>query len=81
MPFDKGDQKMGLPYAIRVLKNMGGLLSVSLDQNDLVFEVSYPKKILSIPDRDGLAGKSADLFMPVSDESPAAGPELTGLMD
>jgi signal transduction histidine kinase len=72
MPFDKGDQKMGLPYSIRVLKNMGGLLSVSQDQNDMVFEVSHPKKVLSIPEIDGLTEMSADLFMPVSDDSPVA---------
>jgi len=81
MPFDKGDQKMGLPYSIRVLKNMGGLLSVSQEQNDMVFEVSHPKKILSVPDLDGLTENPADLFMPVSDTSPAAGPEATSLIE
>jgi len=73
MPFDKGDQKMGLPYSFRVLKNMGGLLSVSQDQNDMVFEVSHPKRVRAVPEIDGLAEKSAALFMPASDDGPAAG--------
>jgi len=58
MPFDQeGDQKMGLPLSVRVLKSMGGLLSVTQEQNNLVFMVSHPKHVRNIPERDGILTK------------------------
>jgi hypothetical protein len=45
MPFDKDGQKMGIPASIRALRNMGGLLSFTQEQDDLVYRVSHPKGV------------------------------------
>ena len=45
MPFGEGDQAIGLPLSYRLLKIMGGLLSFSRSENDMIFTVSIPKKI------------------------------------
>jgi PAS domain S-box-containing protein len=43
MPFDKEGDMMTFPASIRALKNMGGLLSFSQEQDDMVCRVSHPK--------------------------------------
>lgn len=54
MPFNDGAQRIGLPISYRLLKNMGGLLSFSQRDNDMVFTVTLPKKGLSISEMDGV---------------------------
>lgn len=51
MPFNSGDHEIGLPISYRLLKNMGGLLSFSQGENEMVFTVSLPKKAPAVPDR------------------------------
>jgi PAS domain S-box-containing protein len=43
MPFDEGGESIGLPLCYRLLKNMGGLLSFSQEEDHMVFTVSLPK--------------------------------------
>ena len=43
MPFDEGGESIGLPLCYRLLKNMGGLLSFSQEEDHMLFTVSLPK--------------------------------------
>ncbi len=43
MPFDEGGHSFGLPLCYRLVKDMGGLLSYSPEDNHDVFTVSLPK--------------------------------------
>jgi signal transduction histidine kinase len=43
MPFAEGGQSFGLPLCYRLLKDMGGLLSFSQDNDFIIFTVSLPK--------------------------------------
>lgn len=45
MPFAEGGESIGLPLCYRLLKNMGGLLSYTSDQDHMVFTVSLPKAL------------------------------------
>lgn len=53
MPFDKDGQRMGIPASIRALGNMGGLLSFTQEQNDLVYRISHPKGVHHISGMNG----------------------------
>ena len=43
LPFDDGGQAFGLPLCYRLLKNMGGLLSFSQEEDHVIFTVTLPK--------------------------------------
>jgi two-component system sensor histidine kinase HydH len=43
LPFDDGEQAFGLPLCYRLLKNMGGLLSFSQEEDHVIFTVTLPK--------------------------------------
>jgi PAS domain S-box-containing protein len=43
LPFDDGGQTFGLPLCYRLLKNMGGLLSFSQEEDHVIFTVTLPK--------------------------------------
>ena len=43
LPFDNGGQAFGLPLCYRLLKNMGGLLSFSQEEDHIIFTVTLPK--------------------------------------
>ena len=43
MPFDKDDQMIGIPASVQALRNMGGLLSFTQENHDMVYRVSHPK--------------------------------------
>jgi hypothetical protein len=45
MPFSEGGQSVRLPLCYRLLKDMGGVLSFSQENNDVVFMVSLDKTI------------------------------------
>ena len=45
MPFAEGGESIGLPLCYRLLKNMGGLLSVLAEKDHMVFTVSLPKTV------------------------------------
>ena len=45
MPFAEGGQSFGLPLCYRLLKDMGGLLSLAQEDESIVFTVSLPKII------------------------------------
>jgi two-component system sensor histidine kinase HydH len=47
MPFAEGGESIGLPLCYRLLKNMGGLLSYTSEENHMVFTVSLPKSVRS----------------------------------
>jgi len=51
MPFAEGGESIGLPLCYRLLKNMGGLLSFTQDQDHMVFTVSLPKNIQPRPEK------------------------------
>ncbi len=51
MPFAEGGESIGLPLCYRLLKNMGGLLSFTQDQDHMVFTVSLPKNIKPRPEK------------------------------
>jgi len=53
MPFDEDGQKLGIPASILALKNMGGLLSFTKEENDLVYRVSHPKGDQSLSEMNG----------------------------
>jgi len=53
MPFNGRDQEIGLPISYRLLKNMGGLLSFSQGENEMVFTVSLPKKAMPVSEATG----------------------------
>ena len=43
MPFAEGGESIGLPLCYRLLKNMGGLLSYTSEDDHMAFTVSLPK--------------------------------------
>jgi two-component system sensor histidine kinase HydH len=43
LPFDDSGQTFGLPLCYRLLKNMGGLLSFSQEEDHVIFTVTLPK--------------------------------------
>ena len=43
LPFEEGGESIGLPLAYRLVKDMGGVLSFSLEDREKVFIVSLPK--------------------------------------
>jgi two-component system sensor histidine kinase HydH len=43
LPFDDDEQAFGLPLCYRLLKNMGGLLSFSQEEDHVIFTVTLPK--------------------------------------
>lgn len=45
MPFSKGGQSIGLPLSYRLLKNMGGNLTFTEEQDHAIFTVSLDKSI------------------------------------
>lgn len=54
LPFNSSEKEFGFPLSYRQLKNMGGILSYSRGEKDIIFTVSLPKKPLPGPDPDGL---------------------------
>jgi two-component system sensor histidine kinase HydH len=48
MPFDKDDHAIGIPVSVQALRNMGGLLSFSQGEKDMVYRVSHPKGVRHI---------------------------------
>lgn len=55
LPFDEEGQSLGLPLCYRVIKNMGGLLTVTRSESEMVFTVSLPKPAIEKgePQADG----------------------------
>ena len=49
MPFSEGGQTLGLPLSYRLLKNMGGSLSFTEEENHVIFKVSLNKSIKLMP--------------------------------
>ena len=47
LPFEEGDQTGGLPLSYRLLKGMGGLLSILQEDHDMLFTVSLPRAPMS----------------------------------
>ena len=45
MPFSEGGQTLGLPLSYRLLKNLGGSLSFTEEENHVIFKVSLNKSI------------------------------------
>ena len=45
MPFDEGGESIGLPLCYRMLRDMGGLLLPTLEEDYMVFRVSLPKTV------------------------------------
>ncbi|UCF00944.1 MAG: PAS domain S-box protein [Deltaproteobacteria bacterium] len=45
MPFAEGGKSIGLPLSYRLLKDMGGLLSLAQEQDWMIFTVSLPKTV------------------------------------
>lgn len=43
LPLDEGGQSIGLPLCYRLIKNMGGILSLSQERENTVFTISLPK--------------------------------------
>ena len=43
LPLDEGGQSIGLPLCYRLIKNMGGILSLSQERANTVFTISLPK--------------------------------------
>ena len=43
LPFDEGGQSIGLPLSYRLVKSMGGVLSVAQEKEAMIFTVSLPK--------------------------------------
>ena len=63
LPFEEGDERMGLPLAYRVVKNMGGSLTFSQHGGEAVFTTQLPIDPLSEPpdnDDPGDEGDDAD---------------------
>lgn len=44
LPFDEGGESIGLPLCYQLLENMGGLLSFTQEDTEVVFTVSVPKR-------------------------------------
>jgi hypothetical protein len=49
LPFQEGDERMGLPLSYRIVKNMGGALTFSQIGNEAAFTVQLPLGPLSEP--------------------------------
>jgi PAS domain S-box-containing protein len=49
MPFAEGGQSLGLPLSYKLLEDMGGLLSVTQEQDFMIFTVSLPKTVQPNP--------------------------------
>ena len=45
MPFDEGGESIGLPLCYRMLRDMGGLLLPTLEEDYMIFRVSLPKTV------------------------------------
>ncbi|MGB7064891.1 MAG: PAS domain S-box protein [Syntrophobacteria bacterium] len=45
MPFAEGGRSLGLPLSYKLLEDMGGLLSVTQEQDFMIFTVSLPKTV------------------------------------
>jgi two-component system, NtrC family, sensor histidine kinase HydH len=50
LPFNTSGSESGLPLSYRLLKNMGGLLSYSQGEKEMIFTVSLPKQAAVPPD-------------------------------
>ena len=60
LPFEEGDERLGLPLAYRVVKNMGGSLTFSQHGGEAVFTVQLPIDPLSEPPEDSEDDAAAD---------------------
>ena len=49
MPFAEGGRTLGLPLSYKLLEDMGGLLSVTQEQDFMIFTVSLPKTVQPNP--------------------------------
>ncbi len=49
MPFAEGGLSLGLPLSYKLLEDMGGLLSVTQEQDFMIFTVSLPKTVQPSP--------------------------------
>ncbi len=49
MPFAEGGRSLGLPLSYKLLEDMGGLLSVTQEQDFMIFTVSVPKTVQPNP--------------------------------
>ena len=49
MPFAEGGRSLGLPLSYKLLEDMGGLLSVTQEQDFMIFTVSLPKTVQPNP--------------------------------
>ena len=49
LPFQEGDERMGLPLSYRIVKNMGGALTFSQIGNEAAFTVQLPLGPLGEP--------------------------------
>ena len=49
MPFAEGGRSLGLPLSYKLLEDMGGLLSVTQEQDFMIFTVSLPKIVQPNP--------------------------------
>ncbi|MFP5259246.1 MAG: response regulator [Acidobacteriota bacterium] len=56
LPFEEGDERMGLPLAYRVVKNMGGSLTFSQRGGEAIFTTQLPIDPLSDPPGDEDSG-------------------------
>lgn len=59
LPFDEGGQTIGLPLCYRLIKSLGGILSCTQEESEIVFTISLPKRGL---DELPLSGPSDRLF-------------------
>jgi signal transduction histidine kinase len=44
LPFDEGGRSIGLPLCYRLVKSMGGVLSLVQEKGSVTFTVSLPKQ-------------------------------------
>ena len=49
MPFAEGGRSLGLPLSYKLLEDMGGLLSVTQEQDFMIFTISLPKTVQPNP--------------------------------
>lgn len=49
LPFAEGSRSLGLPLSYKLLEDMGGLLSVTQEQDFMIFTVSLPKTVQPNP--------------------------------
>jgi C4-dicarboxylate-specific signal transduction histidine kinase len=55
LPFNTSDSESGLTLSYRLLKTMGGLLSYSHGEKEMIFTVSLPKKASNPSEINGLS--------------------------